>query len=129
VCEAYRDDREPGGFILIDPLSHKTAAAGIIDFARRRAGDISKQALEVDKARLTQQRPCVLWLTGLSGAGKSTIASLVEKRLSDLGRHTYLLDGDNLRQHQPRSRFHPRGPDRETSAAAAKFQNCWSMPA
>uniref|UniRef100_Q07UU2 Multifunctional fusion protein n=1 Tax=Rhodopseudomonas palustris (strain BisA53) TaxID=316055 RepID=Q07UU2_RHOP5 len=100
VCEAYRDDRELGSFILIDPLSHKTAAAGIIDFALRRADDIRWHTLDVDKAlraRIKQQRPCVLWLTGLSGAGKSTIANLVEKRLSDLGHHTYLLDGDNLR--------------------------------
>jgi bifunctional enzyme CysN/CysC len=100
VCEAYRDDRELGSFILIDALSHRTAAAGMIDFSLRRATNIRWQTLDVDKsvrARLKQQQPCVLWLTGLSGAGKSTIANLVDKRLSDLGRHTYLLDGDNLR--------------------------------
>ena len=100
VCEAYRDDRELGSFILIDALTHRTAAAGMIDFSLRRAANIRWQALDVDKsvrARLKQQRPCVLWLTGLSGAGKSTIANLVDKRLSDLGRHTYLLDGDNIR--------------------------------
>jgi bifunctional enzyme CysN/CysC len=100
VCEAYRDDRELGSFILIDAVSHRTAAAGMIDFSLRRATNIRWQTLEVDKsvrARLKQQRPCVLWLTGLSGAGKSAIANLVDKRLSDLGRHTTLLDGDNLR--------------------------------
>lgn len=100
VCEAYRDDRELGSFILIDPITHRTAAAGIIDFALRRATDIRWHALEVGKplrAGLKHQQPCVIWLTGLSGAGKSTIANLVDKRLSELGRHSYLLDGDNLR--------------------------------
>jgi bifunctional enzyme CysN/CysC len=100
VCEAYRDDRELGSFILIDPISHRTAAAGMIDFSLRRATNIRRQALDVDKsvrARLKQQRPCVLWFTGLSGAGKSTIANLVDRRLAELGRHAALLDGDNLR--------------------------------
>jgi bifunctional enzyme CysN/CysC len=100
VCEAYREDRELGSFILIDPISHHTAAAGMIDFSLRRATNIRRQALDVDKsvrARLKQQRPCVLWFTGLSGAGKSTIANLVDRRLAELGRHAALLDGDNLR--------------------------------
>jgi len=100
VCEAYGDNHELGSFILIDPISHCTAAAGIIDFALRRASNIQWQALDIDKAvraRLKQQRPCVLWLTGLSGAGKSSIANLVDRRLCELGRHAYLLDGDNLR--------------------------------
>jgi bifunctional enzyme CysN/CysC len=100
VCEIYRDDRGLGSFILIDPISRRTAAAGMIDFALRRAANIQWQTLDVDKsvrARLKQQRPCVLWFTGLSGAGKSTIANLVDRRLCDLGRHTALLDGDNLR--------------------------------
>ncbi|MEH2576194.1 bifunctional enzyme CysN/CysC [Bradyrhizobium sp. AZCC 1577] len=100
VCEAYREDRELGSFILIDPISHRTAAAGMIDFSLRRATNIRRQALDVDKsvrARLKQQRPCVLWFTGLSGAGKSTIANLVDRRLAELGRHAALLDGDNLR--------------------------------
>jgi bifunctional enzyme CysN/CysC len=100
VCEAYRDNRDLGSFILIDAVSHRTAAAGMIDFSLRRATNIKWQTLDVDKsvrARLKQQRPCVLWFTGLSGAGKSSIANLVDKRLSDLGRHTTLLDGDNLR--------------------------------
>jgi bifunctional enzyme CysN/CysC len=100
VCETYRDDRNLGSFILIDPITRRTVAAGLIDFALRRADDVRWQALDVDKSvrsRLKQQRPCVLWFTGLSGAGKSTIANLVDRRLCELGRHTALLDGDNLR--------------------------------
>ncbi|MCK1736465.1 sulfate adenylyltransferase subunit CysN [Bradyrhizobium sp. 138] len=100
VFEAYRDDRDMGSFILIDPISHRTAAAGMIDLSLRRATNIHWQQLAVDKsvrARLKQQRPCVLWFTGLSGAGKSTIADLVDRRLAELGRHAALLDGDNLR--------------------------------
>ncbi len=100
VCERYRDNRALGGFILIDALSRRTVAAGVIDFALRRATNVLWQELDIDKelrARLKHQRPCVLWLTGLSGAGKSTIANIVEQRLCKLGRHTYLLDGDNVR--------------------------------
>lgn len=100
VFEAYRDDRDMGSFILVDPISHRTAAAGMIDLSLRRATNIHWQRLAVDKsvrARLKQQRPCVLWFTGLSGAGKSTIADLVDRRLAELGRHATLLDGDNLR--------------------------------
>jgi len=100
VCEAYRDDRELGSFILIDPITRRTVAAGLIDFSLRRADNIRWQTLDIDKsvrARLKQQRPCVLWFTGLSGAGKSTVANLVDRRLCELGRHTALLDGDNLR--------------------------------
>jgi bifunctional enzyme CysN/CysC len=100
VCEAYRDNRDLGGFILIDTLTRRTAAAGMIDEPLRRATDVRWQTLDVDKsvrAGLKQQRPCVLWLTGLSGAGKSCIANLVDRRLADLGRHAALLDGDNLR--------------------------------
>ncbi|MBC9882810.1 adenylyl-sulfate kinase [Bradyrhizobium sp. INPA01-394B] len=100
VFEAYRDDRQMGSFILVDPISHRTAAAGMIDLSLRRATNVHWQQLAVDKsvrARLKQQRPCVLWFTGLSGAGKSTIADLVDRRLAELGRHATLLDGDNLR--------------------------------
>ena len=100
VCDAYRDEREMGGFVLIDAFSHRTVAAGTIDFALRRATNIAWQELDIDKAlrsRLKHQRPCVLWFTGLSGAGKSTVANLVDKELCALGRHTYLLDGDNIR--------------------------------
>ena len=98
--DAYADNRETGGFILIDRLSHHTVAAGLLHFALRRAHNIHLQPVDVDKAAratLLGQRPALVWLTGLSGAGKSTIANLVEKRLHALGRHSYLLDGDNLR--------------------------------
>ena len=98
--DAYRDNRETGSFILIDRLSHATVGAGMLHFALRRAHNIHLQHVDVDKAAraaLKGQRPCVVWFTGLSGSGKSTIANLVEKRLHALGRHTYLLDGDNVR--------------------------------
>jgi bifunctional enzyme CysN/CysC len=98
--DPYTDNRETGGLILIDRLSNNTVGAGLLHFALRRADNIHWQALEIDKAsraRLKGQKACVLWFTGLSGAGKSTIANLVEKRLFQLGRHTYLLDGDNVR--------------------------------
>ncbi len=98
--ERYADNRALGGFILIDRHSNATVAAGTLDFALRRAGNIHWQHLDVDKAtrsRLKHQQARCLWFTGLSGAGKSTIANLVEKRLLALGRHTYLLDGDNVR--------------------------------
>jgi bifunctional enzyme CysN/CysC len=98
--EPYRENRALGGFILIDRLSNNTVGAGLINFALRRSQNVHWQALDVDKrlrARQKGQQACVLWLTGLSGAGKSTIANLVEKRLTAAGRHTYLLDGDNVR--------------------------------
>jgi bifunctional enzyme CysN/CysC len=100
VFEAYSDSRELGGFILVDPLTNATVGAGLLHFALRRSQNVRWQTLDVDKsarAELNAQRPCVIWLTGLSGSGKSTIANLVEKRLYALGRHTYLLDGDNVR--------------------------------
>ncbi|MCF8506830.1 MAG: sulfate adenylyltransferase subunit CysN [Caulobacter sp.] len=98
--EAYKDNRDLGGFILIDRLSNRTVGAGMLHFALRRADNIHWQATDIDKAaRAAQkgQKGRVVWFTGLSGAGKSTIANLVEKRLHALGRHTYLLDGDNVR--------------------------------
>jgi bifunctional enzyme CysN/CysC len=98
--DAYADNREMGGFILIDKLTNDTVGAGLLNFALRRAENIHWQALDVNKqarAALKGQRACVLWFTGLSGAGKSTVANLVEKRLHALGRHTYTLDGDNVR--------------------------------
>jgi bifunctional enzyme CysN/CysC len=98
--DAYRDNRETGGFILIDRLSNATVGAGMLHFALRRAHNIHLQHVDVDqaaRAALKGQHPCVLWFTGLSGAGKSTIANLVERRLHAMGRHTYLLDGDNVR--------------------------------
>jgi bifunctional enzyme CysN/CysC len=98
--DPYTDNRETGGFILIDRLSNNTVGAGMLNFALRRSHNIHIQAVDVDKAargELMGQKPVVLWFTGLSGAGKSTIANLVEKRLYALGRHSYLLDGDNVR--------------------------------
>ncbi len=100
VFEPYADSKTLGGFILIDKLTNATAAAGLINFALRRSQNVHRQALDVDReahARLKNQRPAVLWLTGLSGAGKSTIANLVEKKLLRMNRHTFLLDGDNVR--------------------------------
>jgi bifunctional enzyme CysN/CysC len=110
VFEPYRDEhaketglppnRVLGGFILIDKLNNATVAAGMLHFALRRAENVHWQALDVSRethARLKGQKPAVLWFTGLSGAGKSTIANLVEKKLAAMGRHTFLLDGDNVR--------------------------------
>ena len=96
----YERNRALGGFILIDRQSNATVAAGTLDFALRRAANIHWQHLDVDKAgraRVKHQLPRCLWFTGLSGAGKSTVANLVEKKLLSLGKHTYLLDGDNVR--------------------------------
>jgi bifunctional enzyme CysN/CysC len=98
--EPYEASRSLGGFILIDRLSGATVAAGLIRFALRRSENIHEQVLAVTprlRAGLMQQAPKLLWFTGLSGAGKSTIANLVEARLHARGRHTFLLDGDNVR--------------------------------
>ena len=98
--DPYGENQDTGGFILIDRMSNNTVAAGMIHFALRRSQNIHMQHLDVDKsarAASKHQRPCVLWFTGLSGAGKSTIANLVEKKLHAMGQHTYLLDGDNVR--------------------------------
>ncbi|HYB31792.1 MAG TPA: sulfate adenylyltransferase subunit CysN [Steroidobacteraceae bacterium] len=98
--EPYAENRALGGFILIDRLTNDTVGAGLINFALRRSQNVHWQALDVDqqvRARLKGQKACVLWLTGLSGAGKSTIANCVERKLTAAGRHTYLLDGDNVR--------------------------------
>jgi bifunctional enzyme CysN/CysC len=98
--DPYTENRETGGFILIDKISNDTVGAGLLSFALRRAENIHWQALDVNKtarSSLKGQRACVLWFTGLSGAGKSTVANIVEKRLHALGRHTYTLDGDNVR--------------------------------
>jgi bifunctional enzyme CysN/CysC len=98
--DAYRDNRDTGGLILIDRLSNSTVGAGMLHFALRRSHNIHLQHVDIDKAArssLMRQKPAVLWFTGLSGAGKSTIANLVEKRLYAMGRHSYLLDGDNVR--------------------------------
>jgi bifunctional enzyme CysN/CysC len=98
--DPYNENRDSGGFILIDRMTNGTVAAGLIHFALRRAENIHWQAIEVNKqahATIKNQKSCILWFTGLSGAGKSTIANLVEKRLYSLGHHTFLLDGDNVR--------------------------------
>lgn len=100
VFDAYADNRTTGSFILIDRHTNETVAAGMLNFSLRRASNVTWQALEVGKterAEQKHQKPAVLWFTGLSGSGKSTIANLVEKRLFDLGKHTYTLDGDNVR--------------------------------
>ena len=96
----YAESRELGGFIVIDRLSNATVGVGMIDFALRRATNIAWQEISVDRAAraaMKGQRPLVLWFTGLSGSGKSTIANLVERRLHAEGRHTTMLDGDNVR--------------------------------
>lgn len=100
VFDPYKASRDGGGFILIDRLTNATVAAGMIEFGLRRATNIQWQALDVDRsarAALKHQKPCVLWFTGLSGSGKSTVANLLEKRLHSRGQHTYILDGDNVR--------------------------------
>ena len=98
--EAYGDNRTLGGFILIDKLTNATVAAGMLHFSLRRAQNVHWQATDIDRdmrASLKNQRPALLWFTGLSGSGKSTIANLVEKKLHRMNRHSFLLDGDNVR--------------------------------
>ena len=100
VFEPYADNRTLGGFILIDKLTNRTVAAGMLNFALRRAQNVHWQAIDIGRdahARQKGQTPKLLWFTGLSGSGKSTIANLVEKKLYALGRHSFLLDGDNVR--------------------------------
>ncbi len=98
--DSYEENRRTGSFILIDRLTNNTVGVGMLVFSLRRAKNVVWQEMAVDKsarAQLKHQKPCVLWFTGLSGSGKSTISNLVDKRLMDLGRHTYVLDGDNIR--------------------------------
>jgi bifunctional enzyme CysN/CysC len=98
--DPYADNREMGSFILVDRFTNATVGAGMIDFALRRATNLTWHEMDIDKAsraKLKGQRPCVLWFTGLSGAGKSTAANRIEQKLQAEGRHTYLLDGDNVR--------------------------------
>ena len=100
VFEAYADNHSLGGFILIDKLTNATVAAGMLHFSLRRAQNVHWQATDIDRdmrANLKNQRPALLWFTGLSGSGKSTIANLVEKKLHRMNRHSFLLDGDNVR--------------------------------
>jgi bifunctional enzyme CysN/CysC len=102
ICfDPYTENRDTGGFILIDRITNDTVGAGMLRFALRRAHNIHVQHTDIDKparASIKGQKPCVLWFTGLSGAGKSTIANLVEKELHAMGYHTYILDGDNVRR-------------------------------
>src|SRR3546814_10684407 len=89
-----------GGFIRIDKLTNATVAAGMLHFSLRRAQNVHWQATDIDRdmrADMKNQRPALLWFTGLSGSGKSTIANLVEKKLHRMNRHSFLLDGDNVR--------------------------------
>lgn len=98
--EAYADNHDLGGFILIDKMTNATVAAGMIHFSLRRAQNVHWQATDISRdhhAAMKNQKPAVLWLTGLSGAGKSTIANIVERKLARMNRHTFLLDGDNVR--------------------------------
>ena len=98
--DAYADNQDTGGFIFIDRITNNTVGAGMLNFALRRSQNIHMQHLDINKtarAEAKKQQPCVLWFTGLSGAGKSTIANWVEKKLYAHGQHTYLLDGDNVR--------------------------------
>lgn len=100
AIDPYSACRDTGGFILIDAFTNSNVAAGVIAFGLRRGENVHRQALVIDKkarADLNRQRACVLWFTGLSGSGKSTIANLVEQKLHGLGHRTYLLDGDNIR--------------------------------
>ncbi|MBN9233200.1 MULTISPECIES: sulfate adenylyltransferase subunit CysN [Phyllobacteriaceae] len=100
VFDAFAENRSTGAFILIDRITNATVGAGMIQHALRRAENIHWQSLDIDKrarADMKHQRPAVFWFTGLSGSGKSTIANLLEKKLAATGRHTYLLDGDNVR--------------------------------
>lgn len=100
VFEPYTTDRDLGGFILVDKITNATVAAGMLHFSLRRSQNVHWQALDVTRekhADLKNQKPAVLWFTGFSGAGKSTIANLVEKKLVRMNRHTFLLDGDNVR--------------------------------
>jgi len=98
--DSYKDNRATGSFILIDRQTNETVGVGMLDYSLRRASNVVWQDMDVNKmvrAEQKHQKPALLWFTGLSGSGKSTIANLVEKRLLDLGRHTYTLDGDNVR--------------------------------
>jgi bifunctional enzyme CysN/CysC len=98
--DPYGENRDTGGFVIVDRTTGDVVGVGLIHFALRRSQNIHWQAIEVNKdahAALNAHRPCVVWFTGLSGAGKSTIANIVEKKLHAMGRHTYLLDGDNVR--------------------------------
>ena len=97
---SYENDNQLGSFIIIDPYSNNTIGAGMIDHALRRSNNISWHEMSVNKStrsKLNEQKPCVIWFTGLSGSGKSTIANILEQKLHLINKRTYLLDGDNVR--------------------------------
>ncbi|HUZ28227.1 MAG TPA: sulfate adenylyltransferase subunit CysN, partial [Solirubrobacteraceae bacterium] len=99
--DPYEQSRDMGGFVLIDRLTNQTLAGGMLNFELHRSRSVRAQAVSIDKAAHAEQKaqlPCVVWLTGLSGAGKSTIANAVAEQLQGLDRHTYLIDGDNVRK-------------------------------
>ena len=121
--DPYDRNRHTGGFIVIDRVTNDTVGAGMLHFAFRRAHNVHWQAVDVDRAARAAQKaqtPRIVWLTGLSGAGKSTIANLVEKRLHALGKHTYLLDGDNVRHEPIAISASPRPIAWRTSGASPK---------
>jgi len=98
--DAYQQNRDTGSFVLIDKFTNATVGAGVIEFALRRASNIEWHDMKIDKtvrAKANSQKPCILWFTGLSGSGKSTVADRLEQKLHAMGRRTYLLDGDNVR--------------------------------
>ena len=100
IFNSYKKNKRLGSFVIIDQFSNQTLAAGVIDHELRRASNISWQDLYVNKqlrSSINSQKPCILWFTGLSGSGKSTIANIIEQKLHQLGKRTYLLDGDNVR--------------------------------
>ena len=121
--DAYADNRQTGAFVLIDKLTNATVGAGVIDFALRRSANISWHDMKVDKsvrAEQNGQKPCVLWFTGLSGAGKSTVADRLEQKLHAIGRRTYLLDGDNVRHGLNKDLGSPIRTGSRTSAGSAR---------
>jgi len=123
ALDAYCDNRETGPSFLIDRTTNQTTAAGMIDFPAR-ATNVHYQSHTIDKlarAEIKQQKAAIIWFTGLSGSGKSTIANLVESHLAYAGHHTMLLDGDNMRHGLNReSRVYGCGSGRKISDASAK---------
>ena len=100
IFNSYKTNKKMGSFVIIDQFNNQTLAAGVIDHELRRASNILWQKLSINKnlrSNEKSQNPCILWFTGLSGSGKSTVANIVEQKLHQLGKHTYLLDGDNVR--------------------------------
>ena len=126
----YAENKRLGAFILIDKLTNETVGAGMIHFALRRSINVHWQALEVSKvarAGMKHQQAGCLWFTGLSGSGKSTIANLLEKRLHVDGKHTYILDGDNVRHGLNRDLGFTEADRVENIRRVAKSRNFWSM--